>query len=70
MAVTPLQANDLSTPRASEAGEISTDIPARLDRGGRRKFFNDRSSSSCQTSEPLGRRWFAPRPALVASSYP
>ena len=32
MAVTPLQANDLSTPRASEAGEISTDIPARLDR--------------------------------------
>jgi hypothetical protein len=32
MAVTPLQANDLSRPRASEAGEISTDIPARLDR--------------------------------------
>jgi MFS family permease len=32
MAVTPLQANDLSIPRTSEAGEISTDIPARLDR--------------------------------------
>src|ERR1700758_2162215 len=32
MAVTRLQANDLSIPRPSEAGEISTDIPARLDR--------------------------------------
>ena len=32
MAVTPLQANGLSIRRASEAGEISTDIPVRLDR--------------------------------------
>src|SRR5262252_4136757 len=32
MVVTPLQANGLSSRRASEAGKISTDIPARLDR--------------------------------------
>ena len=32
MAVTPFQANGSSTRRASETGEISTDIPARLDR--------------------------------------
>ena len=30
IAVTPLQANGLSTRRASEASEVSTDIPARL----------------------------------------